>query len=118
MGASACLDQNNWARLAGVRILTEIYNPNGNLFEQWAGLPNRQQALDVLRTQNAKVLVAQFDPGSFDPSSPAADGWIRLDDTSLYALPITLRDTLDAGAHTTSSTPATVKWNTTRQGGP
>ncbi len=118
MGAQACLDQNYWARLAGVRILTEVYNPNPNLFEQWAGLPNRAQVVDVVRAQNAKILVAQFDPGEFDARSPAAQGWIRLDDTSLYALPITLRDTLGAGAHTTSSTPATLKWNAMRQGGP
>ncbi|HEY4011607.1 MAG TPA: hypothetical protein VGM11_15740 [Acidobacteriaceae bacterium] len=118
MGTQACLNQNYWARLAGVRILTEVYNPNGNLFEQWAGLPNRAQVLDLLRSQNAKVLVAQFDPAEFDPASAAAQGWIRLDDTTLYALPITLRDTLGAGARTTSSTPATLEWNTTRQGGP
>jgi 4-amino-4-deoxy-L-arabinose transferase-like glycosyltransferase len=118
MGASACLDQNYWARLAGVRILTEVYNPNGNLFEQWAGLPNRAQVLSILRAQNAKVLVAHFEPGSFDRTSVAAQSWIRLDNTDLYALPITLRDTLGAGARTTSSTPATLEWNTTRQGEP
>jgi 4-amino-4-deoxy-L-arabinose transferase-like glycosyltransferase len=118
MGAAACLDQNYWARLAGVRILTEIYNPNGNLFKQWAGLPNRAQVLDVLRNQGAKVLVAHFDPAAFDAASLAGQGWIRLDDTALYALPITLRDTLDEGARTTSPTPATLKWDTTRQGGP
>jgi 4-amino-4-deoxy-L-arabinose transferase-like glycosyltransferase len=118
MGAEACLNQNYWARLAGVRILTEIYNPNGHLFEQWAGLPNRRQVVDILRAQRARVLVAEFDPAEFDPTSPAAQGWVRLDDTTLYALPLTIRDTLTSGAHTTSPTPATLPWNTARQGGP
>jgi hypothetical protein len=118
MGAYACLNQNYWARLAGVRILTEIYNPNGELFRQWASLPNRTQALDILRTQNAKVLVAQFDAASFADDPAAAEGWIRLDNTDLYAYPLTVRDTLTSGARTTSSTPATLPWNTTREGGP
>jgi hypothetical protein len=118
MGFYACLNNNYWARLAGVRILTEIYNPNGDLFEQWAGLPNRAQVLDVLRAQNATVLVAQFDPAALNSNSPAAQGWVRLDGTDLYAYPLTVRDTLTPGARTTSSTPATLPWNTTREGGP
>ena len=118
MGFSACLNNIYWARLAGVRILTEVYNPNGNLFEQWAGLPNRAQVLDVLRQQGARVLVAQFEPGVVTPDSPVARGWIRLDNTNLYAYPLTLRDNLTPGARTTSSTPATLPWNTTREGGP
>jgi hypothetical protein len=118
MGGYACLNQNYWARLAGVRVLTEIYNPNGELFRQWAGLPNRAQVLDILRVQNAKILVAQFDPASLDDDPPAAQGWIRLDRTDLYAYPLTLRDTLTPGARHPSSTPATLPWNTTREGGP
>jgi 4-amino-4-deoxy-L-arabinose transferase-like glycosyltransferase len=118
MGGYACLNQNYWARLAGVRILTEVYNPNGELFRQWAGLPNRAQVLDILRAQNAKVLVAQFDPASVGDDPDSARGWIRLDNTDLYAYPLTLRDTLTPGARHPSSTPATLKWNTTREGGP
>jgi hypothetical protein len=118
MGFYACLNDNYWARLAGVRILTEIYNPNGNLFEQWAGLPNRAQVLDILRAQNARVLVAQFEPGAVASDSAAAQGWIRLNHTDLYAYPLTLRDTLTPGLRYPSSTPATLPWNTTRQGGP
>ena len=118
MGSYACLNQNYWARLAGVRILTEVYNPNPNLFEQWAGLPNRAQVLDTIRSQNAKVLVAQFDPAAASINFAAAQGWIRLDNTDLYAYPLTLRDTLIPGARTTSSTPATLPWNTKREGGP
>lgn len=118
MGGYACLNNIYWARLTGVRILTEVYNPNGNLFQQWAGLANRAQVVDVLRGQNAKVLVAQFDPASVGDDPAAAEGWIRLDNTDLYAYPLTLRDTLTQGARTTSSTPATLPWNTTREGGP
>ena len=118
MGYYACLNNNYWARLDDVRILTEIYNPNQNLFEQWAGLPNRARVLDVLRGQGAKVLVAQFAPGAVAAGLPAAQGWVRLDDTDLYAYPLSVRDTLKAGARTTTSSPATLPWNTTRQGGP
>jgi hypothetical protein len=118
MGGYACLNQNYWARLAGARILTEVYNPNGELFRQWAGLSNRAQVLNILRAQNAKVLVAQFDPASLGDDPAAAQGWLRLDDTDLYAYPLTLRDTLTTGTRTTSSTPATLPWNTTREGGP
>jgi 4-amino-4-deoxy-L-arabinose transferase-like glycosyltransferase len=118
MGGYACLNQNYWARLAGVRILTEVYNPNPNLFEQWAGLPNRAQVLDILRQQDAKVLVAQFDPASLGDDPAAAQGWIRLDGTDLYAYPLTLRDTLTPGANIPLSTSATLPWNTTREGGP
>lgn len=118
MGYYACLNNNYWARLAGVRILTEVYNPNPNLFEQWAGLPNRAQVLEVLRQQGARTLVAQFAPAAVSAGSPAAEGWIRLADTDLYAYPLNLRDTLTSGARTTSSTPAALPWNTTRQGGP
>ncbi len=118
MGYYACLNNNYWARLAGVRILTEVYNPNGELFRQWAGLPNRAQVLDALRAQNAKVLVAQFDPAAFVADASAAKGWIRLDDTDLYAYPLTLRDTLTEGARHPSATSSTLPWNTTREGGP
>jgi hypothetical protein len=118
MGYYACLNDNYWARLSGVRILTEVYNPHGNLFEQWAGLPNRNQVLDVLRGQRARVLVAQFDPAAISLNPSVAQGWVRLGGTDLYAYPLTLRDTLGSGARTLSSTPATQPWNTTRQGGP
>ena len=118
MGFYACLNDNYWARLDGVRIVTEVYNPNSDLYAQWAGLPNRQQVLDVLRGQNAKVLVAQFDPSAINLNPAAAQGWIRLNDTDLYAYPLSVRDTLGSGVRTPSSTPATLPWNTTRQGGP
>jgi 4-amino-4-deoxy-L-arabinose transferase-like glycosyltransferase len=118
MGTVACLNQNYWARLADVRILTEVYNPNGQLFQQWAGLPNRQQVYDVLRAQGAKVLVAQFDPGAVAADAPAAAGWVRLGTTVFYAFPLTLHGTLAPGARSTTSIPAELPWTTTREGGP
>lgn len=118
MGYYACLNDNYWARLDAVRILTEVYNPNGNLYAQWAGLSDREQVFNVLRGQNAKVLVAQFDPAAINLDPTAAQGWIRLDDSDLYAYPLTLRDTLGSGARTVPPKPATLEWNTTRQGGP
>ncbi|HVG26452.1 MAG TPA: hypothetical protein VM865_02510 [Acidobacteriaceae bacterium] len=118
MGAMACLNQNYWARLAGVRILTEIYNPNPHLFEQWAGLPNREQVLGVVRNEGAKVLVAQFDPGAVSAGPGAGEGWVRLGETQLYALPLGSQATLVEGARTTSTTPAALPWTTMREGGP
>jgi hypothetical protein len=116
MGAIACLDRNYWARLAGVRILTEVYNPGPNLFQQWQGLPNRQQVEDIVKAQGAKVLVAQFDPGAV--SAGASADWVRLGETAFYALPLNVHSTLAPGAATTSTAPATLPWTTTREGGP
>jgi hypothetical protein len=116
MGAVACLTQYYWARLAGVRILTEVYNPNPQLFEQYAGLPNRAQVLATLKAQGAKVLVAQFDPGALRADPAAAAGWVRLGDTVFYALPLNLQE--QPGLATTSGAPATLPWKTTREGGP
>jgi 4-amino-4-deoxy-L-arabinose transferase-like glycosyltransferase len=118
MGAMACLNNGYWARLAGVRVLTEIYNPNPHLFEQWEGLPNRAQAYDILKRRGASVLVAEFDPGVMSSSAPAAAGWVRLGETSLYALPLNLHSTLPPNAATTSTTPTALPWTTTREGGP
>jgi hypothetical protein len=118
VGAIACLNLDYWARLASVRVLTEIYNPNPHLFQQWEGLPNRAQIYDVVKKQGAKVLVAEFDPGVMSSSAPAAAGWIRLGETSFYALPLDLHSTLPPGATTTSTTPAALPWTTTREGGP
>jgi 4-amino-4-deoxy-L-arabinose transferase-like glycosyltransferase len=118
MGAIACLDQNYWARLADVRILTEVYNPNPNLFQQWQGLPNRQQVAAIVKAQGAKVLVAQFDPGAVSPGAPAAANWVRLGETAFYALPLNVHSTLASGAATTGTAPATLPWTTTREGGP
>lgn len=89
LGTTACLYDHYWARLAGVRILTEVYAPEPrHLMAQMDALPDRAQVYGVLREQRAKVLVGFFDPGEMSAAHPAAAGWVRLGDTSFYALPL------------------------------
>jgi hypothetical protein len=91
MGVTACLHDYYWARLAGVRITTEIFAPDpSHLWAQWQSLPNRQQALDTLRAQGAKVLVAHFNAGE-QPAPNAADGWRQMGETAYWAYPLTLQ---------------------------
>jgi hypothetical protein len=86
VGSIACLNDPYWARLAGVRILTEIYDPETPVYTFLAGLPNRQQAIDVVRDQGAKVLVADFGNFRVSDSDPAFRGWQQLGGTTIYAL--------------------------------
>lgn len=89
VGTTACLYDHYWARLAGVRILTEMYAPDPHhLTAQLDALPNREQAYGILRRQGARVLVGHFDPGEMNATHPAAAGWVRLGQTSFYALPL------------------------------
>lgn len=89
VGTTACLYDHYWARLAGVRILTEMYAPDPHhLTAQLDALPNREQAYDVLRRQGARVLVGHFDPAEMNSTHPSATGWLRLGQTSFYALPL------------------------------
>jgi hypothetical protein len=112
MGTIACLNDPYWMRLADVRVLTEVYNPDSkHLLEEFEGLPNRQQVYDVLKTQGAKVLVAAFDPGEMTGRTPASAGWIRLDDSNLYVLPLNI----PAPAPTA---PATLPWDISGQAKP
>lgn len=91
VGTKACLDDHYWGRLAGVQILTEIYEPEPkHLIDQLGALPNREQAYDVARAQGAKVLVGRFDPGEMNAAHPASAGWVRLGETAFYALPLNL----------------------------
>ncbi|MDP9039324.1 MAG: hypothetical protein M3O02_08630 [Acidobacteriota bacterium] len=91
VGYAACLGDFYWARLAGLRILTEIYAPDGlSAYEYLAGLPNREQAIEVVRTQGAKVLVADFTGVSATDPSPALRGWKELGGSTLYELPLNL----------------------------
>jgi hypothetical protein len=91
MGTIACLNDPYWMRLANVRVLTEVYNPDSkHLLEEFEGLPNRQQVEDVLKQQGAKVVVAAFDPGAMTGRTPASAGWIRLGESDLYALPLNI----------------------------
>jgi len=86
IGARACHNDHYWARLAGVRILTEIYEPTTNLKPAFAHMPNRDQAIDVVRQQGGKVLVGYFDPSPVTGTSPVSSGWHQLDESHFYAL--------------------------------
>ena len=94
IGTRACLYDHYWARLAGVRILTEIYVPEPQLTPIFNAMPNRAQAISATRQQGGKVLVGYFDPGSMTGAmtgaTPASTGWIQLDHTPFYALPLNL----------------------------
>jgi hypothetical protein len=95
MGTTACVNDHYWARLANVRILTEVYNSDpAHLFSEWSALPNRPQVEAILNAQHAKILVAHFDsadlPATASAPTPAAQGWRRLGTTDFYALPLNL----------------------------
>lgn len=91
VGVNACLYDIYWARLAGLRILTEIYAPQpAHLTAQLDALPNRPEVLETVRREGAKVLVGSFDPGDMTPAHPSAAGWVRLGETNFYALPLNL----------------------------
>jgi hypothetical protein len=87
VGSVACLSDQDWARLAGVRILTEIYDPYVPANEFLDALPNRDQAIAVVRAQGAKVLVADFG-GAPATGDPVLQGWQQLGDSTLYELPL------------------------------
>ncbi|SDF10419.1 hypothetical protein [Terriglobus roseus] len=87
IGMTACVNDFYWARAAGVRIVGEIYAPESkHLATQLDTMPYRQQALDALRSQGAKVIVGAFDPGEMNTNHPATEGWQRLGETRYYAL--------------------------------
>jgi hypothetical protein len=88
VGFSACLDDQYWARLAGVRILTEIYDPGTHAYLFLSNMPNRDQAVAVVRAQGAKVLVANFGIAHVSDTDPFFRNWQQLDDTTFYALPL------------------------------
>jgi hypothetical protein len=88
VGFSACLDDQYWARLAGVRILTEIYDPGTHAYLFLSNMPNRDQAVAVVRTQGAKALVANFGIAHVSDTDPFFRNWQQLDDTTFYALPL------------------------------
>jgi hypothetical protein len=103
IGTIACAYDHYWARLAGVRILTEIYEPNPPLYPYLAATPNREQAYDVARREGAKVLVGYFDPGLMTGTNPVSAGWQELGQTHFYALPLNLPK--EASATTQNSRP-------------
>jgi hypothetical protein len=85
-GWSACLDDPYYARLDGVRITTEIYAGVTPAYDFLAGLPNRDQAIAVVRGQGARVLVANFGHARVSDQDPAFRAWRQLGDTTFYAL--------------------------------
>jgi len=88
IGEAACLRDFYWARLAGVRILTEIYDPETPVPAFLANLPNRDQAIGVVRAQRAKVLVGDFGQTRINRADPVLKDWQQLSNTTLYALPL------------------------------
>ena len=112
MGTLACLNDPYWMRLADVRVLTEVYNPDAkHLFAEYESLPNRQQVDDVIKAQGAKVLVAVFDPAEMTSRPAAATAWIRLGDSNLFALPLNIPTP-------THAAPAMLPWDTTGDAAP
>jgi hypothetical protein len=107
MGTITCLNSHYFARLARVRILTEVYNTSSeHQLEELEGLPNRQQVYDIVKGQGAKVMVAHFDAGAMTGKTPASSGWVRLGETDFYALPLNLPQPA------TNAVPATLPWST------
>jgi hypothetical protein len=86
VGHTACLNDHYWARLAGVRILTEIYDPETPVPQFLAALPNREQAIATVRAQGAQVLVGDFGDFRVSDSDPAFRNWQQLGGTTFYAL--------------------------------
>lgn len=91
IGTSACLYDHYWARLAGVRILTEVYDPEGDVYSFLAHLSNRDQVIDTVRQQGGKILVGYFEnPGEMTGASSASQGWSELGETHYYQYPLNL----------------------------
>lgn len=89
IGTGACLYDPYWARLAGVRVLTEIYDPlPDHLIERLDAMPDREHVFDVVQHEGARVVVGMFDPGEMNATHPAAAGWLRLGETTFYARPL------------------------------
>jgi hypothetical protein len=101
IGDKACLDTHYWARLAGVRILTEIYKPaEDSVYSALANMPNRDQAIDTVRSQGGKVLIGYFIPGLMTGTNPISAGWRELDSSPFYALPLNLPETSSSTENT------------------
>jgi hypothetical protein len=99
IGTIACTYDHYWARLAGVRILTEIYEPNPPLYPYLAATPNREQIYDIARREGAKVLVGYFDPGLMTGANSVSAGWHELGQTHFYALPLNLSSDATQNPH-------------------
>jgi hypothetical protein len=91
IGDETCLDTHYWARLAGVRILTEIYKPaEYPPYSVLAAMPNRDQVINLVRQQGDKGLIGYFSPGLMTGTTPVSAGWRELDDSPFYFYPLNL----------------------------
>jgi hypothetical protein len=88
IGSRACLDYQYIERLDGARVLTEVYAPETPVQEFLAGLPNREQVIDVVRAQGAKVLIGNFGEARVSDADPAFRDWRQLGGSEFYALPL------------------------------
>ncbi len=76
----------HWARLAGVRIVSEIPLGDGNIF--WTANPEaKRRVFQVLAATGAKVVVT-YDA----PPSAVGEGWIPLATTGFYAYLLPVAD--------------------------
>ena len=90
IGWRGCLYDHYWARVAGVRILTEVYVPDGPVDGFLETLPNREEAIATLRATGDKVLVGFFNEARMTGHTPASEGWQQLGESHLYAFPLNL----------------------------
>jgi hypothetical protein len=88
IGYKTCLDDQYWARLAGVRIATEVYVPETPVPTFLHAIPNRDRVIATVRAQGAAALVGDFDRAPFNLADPALAGWQQLDTTTFFALPL------------------------------
>jgi hypothetical protein len=92
VGYEACLGDYYWARLARLRIDSEIYDPEAiPAYEYLTDMPNRDQAIAAARSTGAKVLVADFAGARVIPADPGMQQWHQLGESTLYELPLNLR---------------------------
>ena len=91
IGTTACVYDQYWARLAGVRITTEIYEPTAPLYPSFIAMPNRDQAIEIVRQQGAKAIVGYFATDLTAALIPF--GWYQLGQTPFYIFPLNLPDT-------------------------
>ena len=90
VGTRACIYDHYWARLAGVRVLTEIYQQEPHPYASLEAIPNREAAIEATRLEGARVLVGYFSPGTMTGTTAATQGWRQLGATPFYALPLNL----------------------------
>ncbi|MBS1800112.1 MAG: hypothetical protein JSS95_09830 [Acidobacteria bacterium] len=86
IGTNACLYDIYWARVADVRILTEIYVPKPFPYTSLASTPNLATALETARNNGARLIVGYFDPTVMRGNDPTTAGWVSLGNTNYYAL--------------------------------